>query len=75
MVLVGVAYASTGSTAIVAGIHGQSEAWSVSNPFNVLPVLGGRAEETRAFIESIEVAAGGSAADARTCPCSMKTIH
>jgi len=47
ILLAGVAYAGTGNAAVVAGIRASSELWTVSNPFNVLPQLGGSSEETR----------------------------
>jgi hypothetical protein len=59
VVLAGVAYASTGNAAMVAGIHAQSEAWTVSNTFNVLALLGGRGEETRE-VRFVFAAVGGS---------------
>jgi hypothetical protein len=59
VVLASVVYASTGNAAMVAGIPAQSEAWTVSNPFNVLPQLGGRSEETRE-VRFVFAAASGS---------------
>lgn len=44
---VAVAYASTGVVARVAGIRGETEGWTASAPFSVLPELGGLGEETR----------------------------
>jgi hypothetical protein len=46
VVRVAVAYAVTGIVARVAGIRAQT-GWSVSEPFSVLPELGGAGEETR----------------------------
>jgi hypothetical protein len=43
---VAVAYASTGVIARVAGIRGQA-GWTLSEPFSVMPELGGAGEETR----------------------------
>ena len=45
-VRVAVAYASTGVVARVAGVRGQTS-WTASEPFSVLPELGGAGEEAR----------------------------
>ena len=45
-VKVAVAYASTGVVARVAGVRGQTS-WTASEPFSVLPELGGAGEEAR----------------------------